>query len=59
MLATSYNNLGLVYSDIGQHEQAKEFHEKGTQYQNKVVRVKNMAMLQASYTNLGIVYSNI
>ena len=27
-VATSYNNLGVVCSDLGQHHQAKEFYEK-------------------------------
>ena len=27
-VAGSYNNLGIVYHDLGQHRQTKEHHEK-------------------------------
>ena len=34
-VATSYNNLALVYNNLGEYNQAKELHEKAVMIRKK------------------------
>lgn len=53
--ATSYNNLGTVYSDLGQHSLAKQQHEKALEIERKVYGEQH-GDTATSYYNLGTVY---
>ena len=54
-VATSYDNLGTVYSHLGQYSEAKENYEK-TLIIRKEIYGEHHGVVAASYNNLGIVY---
>ena len=57
-VATSYNNLGIVYTNQGDFHQAKDSHARAL-----VIRLKQLGPehvdVASSYNNLGIVYRNL
>ena len=55
-VTTSYNNLGTVYSDLGDFQKAKDYHARALD-----IRVKQLGPIDvaASYNNLGTVYRNL
>ena len=55
-VAASYNNLGTVYSDTGDLENAKEYHEWALKIQKGQLGA-NHVDVATSYNNLGTVYS--
>ncbi|CAF1182076.1 unnamed protein product [Rotaria sordida] len=57
-LATSYNNIGSVYDDMGDYSKALEFHEKSYQIFEKALP-PNHPSLAISYGNIGQVYKNM
>ena len=57
-MATGYSNLGLVYQNLGQHSEAKEYHEKALKIMEKIYGEEH-ADVGASYTNLGNVYKDL
>ncbi|KAL9958275.1 hypothetical protein ACROYT_G035271 [Oculina patagonica] len=57
-VATSYNDLGAVYTDIGEYNQAKEFHAKALAIRKKIFGEEH-AHVATSYSNLGEVHRNI
>ena len=54
-VTASYNNLGTVYSDLGQYDQAKEYHEKSLAIAKEIYG-EHLGDVAASYNNLGLVY---
>ena len=56
-VATSYNNLGLVYTDTGDLKKAKEYHELALEIIKQQLGPKQ-AQIATSYNNLGVVYKN-
>ena len=54
-VATSYNNLGLVYEALGELEQAKDYHKKAIEIRKNALG-PNHITVAASYDNLGSVY---
>ncbi|CAH3158308.1 unnamed protein product, partial [Porites evermanni] len=57
-VATSYNNLGNVYSDLGQHNQAKECHEKSLAIRKEIYG-EHHGDVATSYNNLGNGYRKL
>ena len=57
-VAASYNNLGIVYRDLGQYNEAKEYYEKALIIRKKIFGEEH-ANVAASYHNLGIVYEDL
>ena len=57
MVATFYNNLGLVYQDTGELEQAKDYLQRAMDIQMKVLG-PNHIDVATSYNNLGLVYKD-
>ena len=51
-VATSYNNLGIVYRNLGQYNEAKEHYEKALIIRKKIFGEEH-ADVAASYNNLG------
>ncbi|KAM7449991.1 hypothetical protein ABFA07_002105 [Porites harrisoni] len=56
--ANIYSTQGNVYSDLGQHSEAKEYYEKGLIIRKEIYGEKH-GDVAASYNNLGIVYRNL
>jgi len=57
-LATSYNNLSLIYQDLGDLPKAKEFQLKALEIGEKVLD-KNDPSLATFYNNLSMIYLNL
>ena len=57
-LATSYGNIGQVYSKMGEYSKALEYYEKSMEIQRKSLP-PNHPDLATSYNNIGQVYSNM
>ena len=55
-VAASYNNLGLVYRDLSQYNQAKEYHEKSLAIR-KEIHGEHHGDVATSHNNLGTVCS--
>ena len=56
-VATSYNNIGFVYSKQGNDDKALEYHNKSLAIREKVFG-KEHPDVAISYSNIGAVYSN-
>ena len=54
-VATSYNNLGLVYKAMGELEPAKDYHQRSIEIYINVLGPNHMCV-GTSYNNLGLVY---
>ena len=54
-VATSYNNLGLVYKAMGELEQAKDYHQRALEIKINVLG-PNHIKVATSYNDLGLVY---
>ena len=57
-LATSYNNMGIAYDDMGDHKNALECKLKALAIQEKVLTPEYLE-LATSYSNVGITYGAI
>ena len=57
-LATSYNNLSLIYSDLGDLQKALEFQLMDIEISEKVLDKKHPS-LATSYNNISTIYSNL
>ena len=57
-VATLYNNLGLVHSDLGDLEQAKDYHERALDINLKKLGPEHVNVATA-YNNLGNVHSKL
>ena len=50
--ATTYDNLGLVHGNLGEFEQAKEYHERALAIGREKLGAKHVAVA-TTYNNLG------
>ncbi|CAF3692473.1 unnamed protein product [Rotaria socialis] len=57
-LATSYNNIGLVYNHMGDYKKALEFYGKDFEIMKKVLPPTHPS-LATSYNHIGLVYNNM
>ncbi|CAF1288490.1 unnamed protein product, partial [Rotaria sordida] len=57
-LATSYNNIGLVYNNMGEYSKALSSFERSLEIR-KIALPANHSDLAASYNNIGMVYDNM
>ncbi|CAF1420608.1 unnamed protein product, partial [Rotaria sordida] len=57
-LASSYNNIGMVYHNMGNYSKALECYEKSLQILEKALP-PNHPSLALSYNNIGAVYNNM
>ena len=57
-VAASYNNLGIVYRNLGDFQQAQESHARALDIRLKQLGPEHVDAA-ASYNNLGIVYSDL
>ena len=57
-LATSYNDVALVYNDMGEYSKALEYYEKSIEIR-KIALPKNHPDLATSYNNIASVYNNM
>jgi|GEM_PF-1766048 len=55
--ASSYNNIGNVYSDKGDYDSALDFYNKALQIRKKVLGLEHLDTAM-SYNNIGSVYSD-
>ena len=51
-VAKSYNNLGAVHQELGELEQAKDYHQRALEIQINVLGAKHIDVAK-SYNNLG------
>ena len=51
-VAASYNNLGVVYSDLGKYNEAKEYYKKALTIRKKIYEEEH-ADVATSYNSLG------
>ncbi|AEF82973.1 tetratricopeptide repeat protein [Leadbettera azotonutricia] len=56
--ASLYNNIGIIYSRMGNHEKALEFHQKALAIEEKVL-VPEHPSTASSYSNIGVAYGNM
>lgn len=56
--ASSYNNIGIVYSDLGKYDKALECHKQALDIREKVLGNDN-PVTAVSYSNIGYVYGLI
>ena len=57
MVATSYNNIGLVYYCKGEYDKALIYHTKALDIKKQILP-KNHPSIAGSYNNIGMVYNN-
>ena len=57
-VAAIYNNLGIVYRDLGQYSQAKEYCEKALII-TKETYGENNGDVAVSYNDLGVLYRKL
>ena len=57
-LATSYNNIALVYNDMGEYSKALKYYEKSIEIR-EISLSKNHHSLATSYNNIALVYNNM
>ena len=57
-LATSYNNIALVYNNMGEYSKALEYYEKSHR-NHEIALPQNHPNLATSYSNIGQVYNNM
>ena len=57
-VARSYNNLGRVHQDLGDLQQAKQYHEKALNIRTEQLG-SNHVDLATSYKNLGNVHQDL
>ncbi|CAF4280173.1 unnamed protein product, partial [Rotaria sordida] len=57
-LAQSYNNIGLVYYNMGEYSKALSSHERSLEIK-KIALPPNHPDLAKSYNNIGMVYDNM
>ena len=55
-LATTFNNLGVIYKDQGEYALALEYYEKSLRLEEEI---KNKAGMASSYNNIGNFYKTI
>ena len=58
-LATSYNNIGLVYDSMGEYEKALSYYEKDHWKSSQIALPPNHPDLATSYNNIGLVYASM
>ena len=56
--ASSYNNIGLVYANLGDYDKALKYYRQAMIIREKVLG-KEHPDTASSYNNIGIVYSNL
>ena len=56
--ATCYNNIGLIYDDIGDYNKALEYIKESLNIRKKLLGEKHWATA-ASYNNIGSIYNNM
>ena len=56
--ADAYNNIGVVYNDLGDYDKALEHHNKALEIQKDVLGEKHRDTA-SSYNNIGCVYDNM
>ncbi|XP_046863552.1 kinesin light chain 1-like [Xenia sp. Carnegie-2017] len=57
-IATTYSNLGTVYSKMGEYEKAKDFYERAIEIETKAFGPDHVN-IAIRYNNLGSVYSKM
>jgi tetratricopeptide (TPR) repeat protein len=57
-LATSYNNIGMLYHSIGEYSEALPYHEKALAIRQQSL-TPNHSDLATSYNNIGLVFYSI
>ena len=57
-MTASYNNLGTVFSDLGDFQKGKDYHARALDIRVKQLGPKHIDVA-ASYNNLGTVYRNL
>ena len=57
-VATSYNNLALVYNNLGEYNQAKQLHEKALLIRRKIFG-EHQSDVATTYNDLASVYNNL
>ncbi len=56
-LARSYNNLGIVYNELGDYDQAIDYHKKALEFKRKF-RTRNIMSENTSINNIGVVFKD-
>lgn len=51
-LSTPYNNIGLIYQELGQYDKALEYHDKALDYRQKDPAL--ISQVATSFNNIGI-----
>lgn len=56
--ADAYNNIGVVYDDLGEYDKALEYYNKALEISKEVLG-ENHRDTAASYNNIGVVYGKL
>lgn len=54
-LYAAYNNLGIVFNELGEYDRAIFYYNKGIEYLNKIEKKENFPSI---WNNIGVVYSS-
>lgn len=56
-LAPLYNNLGIIYNELGSYDEAVKYHEKSLEIKKKYEK-RNFSKEEESINNIAVVYKN-
>ena len=57
-VATTYDNLGIVHGNLGEFEQAKEYHERALAIRLEKLDAKHVDVA-TMYNNLGVIHRKL
>lgn len=56
-LSFFYNNLGIIYNELGHYEQAIYYHKKSIELKQSL-KTRDLYLEESSYNNIAVVYKN-
>ena len=56
--ATSYNDIGFVYENLGDYDKAMKFYKKALEIRKKILGLQHPSTAR-SYNNIGVVYTRL
>ncbi len=53
-----YNNLGIIYNELGDYDEAINYHEKSLEKLRKNLKTADLKLVNNSINNIAVVYKN-